>query len=796
MARLKLSFDSYRESGQPTKSLINFLMKNGSLYFAINEKDGNYQWSWEPYLCGASDGVAISSAGDNKYCITFDPEDEWKEGEIVFIRGTIANETGKSYTVNDEVYRVSSELNVEITADDSTYTDFANLQVYWLPDIVSVTGNIRLNHYPVRSDYDLCIPIYDEKTATLPTYPIYATATSEELNGLSAVANSSISHLKIEFQKCEAEESGDPDEIKMSLYDGETLLGFVSWQESVPAYVNILEAMQLETNEADPQETHYVGDYVHFFDFDQALDFSSLTDYESVIEMNFTGREEQAQMFLPTDYYEASESPFYECASPIKKSSTSLKLFDRFKNIYTHTIDGQVGTPIDDLKPTDSEPVIGQPISRILDVLFAKINEAVNIPVTFEVDSTVTEPNDLIPYSELAKVAISSQNNVDPTCRLSLDAKDHSSEKNPIVYQLRTTSFVIKYNNSQYVLTNAPAYYKIGICALDGTQESTNALVNELKTSSMLTEEWIETGKMDIPIIALSKYVPSSSDETTPPQYYYCVGKSTTTDKTSMIKMHAFDSNIAPDSYISVPYNALVPITKVNESTSAKELKGLMFLQLCNTDGTEITTDFNDVMTLAANAEGTSTEGTIKCFDLIDHDIEGGAFIPSREVGNISLPNIYTTGVYTLTDTDKLSPSGYWKVFWEIEGLTDEMANYLLDGNNGNSVLDIDINKNAYFNFDSNSGEPLATMNGALTDFTMSGDGGSLMFMLYGYHVDGGLAVTPAGGYKFEKKTGIPLTATQQGTYHSNKEIPDGGFTVMTAEEFNNIVNLEMLPLD
>ena len=62
-----------------------------------------------------------------------------------------------------------------------------------------------------------------------------------------------------------------------------------------------------------------------------------------------------------------------------------------------------------------------------------------------------------------------------------------------------------------------------------------------------------------------------------------------------------------------------------------------MFLQLCNTDGTEITTDFIDVISLATNVDGTSIEGTIKCFDLIDHNNEHDTFIPSREVCNVSL---------------------------------------------------------------------------------------------------------------------------------------------------------------
>ena len=101
--------------------------------------------------------------------------------------------------------------------------------------------------------------------------------------------------------------------------------------------------------------------------------------------------------------------------------------------------------------------------------------------------------------------------------------------------------------------------------------------------------------------------------------------------------MYNLDLNMTRDSYISVPYNALVPITKVNESTSTKELKGLMFLQLCNTDGTEITNDFIDVISLSTNIDDTSTEGTIKCFDLIDHDIEGCTFIHSRDVCNVSL---------------------------------------------------------------------------------------------------------------------------------------------------------------
>ena len=130
--------------------------------------------------------------------------------------------------------------------------------MYLLPNIVSITVNIRLNHYPVKSDYDICIPIYDDKTTSLQTYKIYSMATSEELNGLSAVANYSASHLKIEFQKCKPKENDVSDEIKMSLYDDETLLGFTSWQESTSIYVSNLSEMQLYTSKNDTQEKHYV----------------------------------------------------------------------------------------------------------------------------------------------------------------------------------------------------------------------------------------------------------------------------------------------------------------------------------------------------------------------------------------------------------------------------------------------------------------------------------------------------------------------------------------------------------
>ena len=613
MARFKLSFDSYIKSDKPTKSLINFLIKNCSLYFTINEKDSNCQGKWEPHLCC---DVTVSSVGNNKYRITFD-KDECKCGDIVFIRGVITNEEGKSYTVNDEIYRISSELDVYITSDDSTYTDFSNLQVYLLPNIASVTGNIRLNHYPVKSDYDICIPIYDDKTASLQTYKIYPMATSEELSGLSAVADDSVSHLKIEFQKCKSKRS---DEIKMSLYDGETLLGFTSWQESTSIYVSNLSEMQLYTGEANEQEKHYVYEYVHFFESDDALDFSSLTSYESVIEMNFTDIEDNSNTLLPKDYSEDSESPFYNYASSIKKSYTSLKLFDRFKNVYVYA-------------PSSDDNNIVQQESQTYDVLFAKVNESLNIHVTFDVYTSVKNPNELIPYSEFAKSALSSPNNVNPICKIKLASKSNSDENFKISYQLRTTSFVIKYNDN----TNVPVYYKIGVCALDGTQKSTDILVNELKASSMLTDEWIKSGEHTIPIIALSKYVPNNQNETTQPEYYYCVGKLITNNKTSIIKTRNLDFDTPHDSYISVPYNALVPITKVNELTSTKELKGLMFLQLCNTDGTEITNDFIDVISLSTNIDCTSTEGTIKCFDLIDHNIEGGTFIHSRDVCNVSL---------------------------------------------------------------------------------------------------------------------------------------------------------------
>ena len=44
-----------------------------------------------------------------------------------------------------------------------------------------------------------------------------------------------------------------------------------------------------------------------------------------------------------------------------------------------------------------------------------------------------------------------------------------------------------------------------------------------------------------------------------------------------------------------------------------------------------------NVLSLSTNIDGTSMEGIIKCFDLIDHCIEGGTFIHSRDVCNVSL---------------------------------------------------------------------------------------------------------------------------------------------------------------
>lgn len=180
----------------------------------------------------------------------------------------------------------------------------------------------------------------------------------------------------------------------------------------------------------------------------------------------------------------------------------------------------------------------------------SKVENFVNIPVTIipKVDGSINTDSSVLPVFE------------DESNLIKIDLP--LSNKADYDTQLRTTSFtIVAFNNSTEQETlRKDVYYKIGVCPLDGTENTRDAIIRELSYHCIITDG---TGKFNLnsPIWQTTAYALTESEL----GYIFAIN-------------HDYDGR-----------PALVPISMCTALYSNGDIVGLIYFRLYNEDGSLFT---------------------------------------------------------------------------------------------------------------------------------------------------------------------------------------------------------------
>lgn len=179
-----------------------------------------------------------------------------------------------------------------------------------------------------------------------------------------------------------------------------------------------------------------------------------------------------------------------------------------------------------------------------------------------------------------------------------------SSPNGKITYSLKTPIFTLTENvGDEITLTNA--YYKLGIFALDGTNESSDKLAEDFLNKCCLSVQkrsWY--GNYDKNYVFVIK--PKEADNDT---FYTVSDKYIMHDKSSQIIL----SNNKASTHYMVSHTALLPLVEVSNNRSEKILKGFIYMDLFNADdGAQITESLtSNINPIMVNGEDASNKDII-----------------------------------------------------------------------------------------------------------------------------------------------------------------------------------------
>ena len=743
MAKFKFTFNTYKNADEAAKSFINFMMKNGLLCLL---SDNGHSWIIEHDLQTGVNCTAVSDDSNNYTVELPEITDHEDPLPIALLSGALVNESSsdedpESYErVQFRVFRVNETNQITINAKSNGYTNFVGT-VLRLPvqcESQLLTGNIRLPFSSGDSGYDISIPMCDLTKTELPQYAVNATA---DLNP----------HLQSLFVACSAMgEEGNGTKLIFSQVDpaeGKIQIKCVDADNNIVASSEQLNESDINTYwkienisvtlTDNPEENSTVGNFfklrfINKGDGPEWLTFD-FTDGDIVFECK-NGISESDNLMLRND-------TVYDYPILMENFDSGVQVFKTHKFWYRDNATENEG-------PTE----------------FAFKEPLLNIPVNVEFISNSTD-EDKFPYSLLLNSVEKFQ--IDGgTLHNEINLKEINVESNPINYTLRTTSFTISdsyydYTSGDRVTDKTDVYYKIGILSLDTQKSSTNELINKLKNLNCFTTVQISNGKSDIPVIAMMP-----SEQSLTEQEHYSIRDDTPFNEPSMISI---SSGWLPYSIVNVTALPLIRVT--NDS---KELKGIIYMQLCNSNGEEINqsyaSDGTHDIDILVNEIPSDAENTIQIFNIIDHDIDSG-FIPSStrqlvvdgdtDPDGCSLSTCNTTK-FRIDDIDKLTNHGYWSFYWVAQNVPQLTANNFAGLE---TTATYDSNTDTFTLLISN-GTAYSSNDNTLSDFTMeimnktTGTSTTLIFELYATHVPGsssGMPISPASWSR--QSEGISLSS-------------------------------------
>lgn len=297
-----------------------------------------------------------------------------------------------------------------------------------------------------------------------------------------------------------------------------------------------------------------LGDYIKIYNYDGEV---------SYLLLDFSNKDSTEVTFQPTTNYLLTHKSEGTLAAQMSNKSVKSNL-TAFKTIYELDRDNR----------------------------YMEIKESnFNIPVSLKIISTSGNSldEDVIPYSNF----VNEYEKVSPKINIEIP-----KPKDEIEYSLKTTSFTISKqdDNGEYEITNA--YFKLGICALDGSTESTEELINSFIKKSCLTVHKIDYAaneKYSYYTFAIKPRDEYLKDST----FYSASEKFQLLDKSSVIT----------DRNHLICNTALRPIVEVNSKFNSA-LRGVLYMDMFNADDDSIiTTGWSKSESTSITIEGDTAIG-------------------------------------------------------------------------------------------------------------------------------------------------------------------------------------------
>ena len=573
-ARVKALFPKYRKSPMTIKSLINFIMKNSKIWV---ESYTSY-WEWEAIHITVTEATSVK---DGKY--TFTATNAPEESTIALVNGTMTDSiNNKTISFTNEICSLDEDDKFVIKTNSDGY-DTINLDVLPLPyvDANDTYLCITPNTYSHSTGYSICIPFMDcvnrvNEPSALParsegneyTHGAFMhvntsytggeiTTCHPELNGEAG------NNIKLVFEYI----SDEDNKVTLNLYNGNERIGGASF--AYPSVndnpkIRSLTATRLSTkiklSHAQDEPMFYLGEYIRFLNY--------LGD-NGYMTLNFTDTD---TIELPLSGGTDADDTIYKADSGVVETPLNKKRVNSAVSLFK------------DLLVNSNEIYLEDAL--------------VNIPVTLEIQSDGKEPigDDVLPYALLysGDVEYYAYAQLKPIRVASKLAK----VSNPISYQLKTDAFTIVKSTTdpeteETTVDKINVYYRLGVVALDGKEESSNELAALLKENSCFTitkSGPYNSGSNGKQIVGMKPTEEHYDDET----YYSLSDVLVRYNKVSAPEIIVKSGTIGnSDPRASIAHSMMYPIIKINTNNDSRTLDGLMYMQLFNADdNSQINEDF------------------------------------------------------------------------------------------------------------------------------------------------------------------------------------------------------------
>lgn len=559
-AKLRVIFDRYNISPKATKNFINYFMSHAKLRIGadINEnaeviektfteynshEDGNYN-----FIISSTDLVVpTNDDSDNNEIIV---------GDICTVSGSMSNSsTGESAEFNDDIFKLDKvDDNYELNIKSKQEYDTFNITVSIVPKYDETYAAIVQDNYSHVAGYNFQIPIQTD---------------DNYIKGINKLWHASVDSIDrdvaigMNFCQVLIEDIKDDDEVMLKLVNA-TKPDDTAAQIRIEIYLNGV----LYAKTYDSQKTNKLTDAIwpanilmptfnqrgdNGFKLDAAVNNSGKTYLGDVIRMynysgeagylwlNLDGVDHVDILMQPVTDYLLTHKTESVLAAQLSNKEVNSKLL-AFKTCYEYDRDRRC------LNTSDSN---------------------FNIPVSLKVVSTSGKPldKDTFPYSEF--IGMYDETTSSPFIDLELP-----KPKDKVEYSLKTRVFTINYTRDGEDKT-INAYYKLGICALDGSDYSSEKLLNSFIKKCYLTAHYRDyaLGTQQKLTFAIK---PRSMEEHT---FYSVSEKFQFLDRASAIT----------DRNNLICNTALRPIVEINTADQSKNiLRGVLYMDMFNADDDSI----------------------------------------------------------------------------------------------------------------------------------------------------------------------------------------------------------------